>query len=101
MTTLNLKWITIVEQDYAGKTRKFTVVTNDANKFILGEIKWYGPFRKYSFFPNGNTVFEATCMSGIVNFMNELMAERKHANQTNPSNWVHENKDDKGEYKLK
>lgn len=34
----------------------------------IGWIKWFGRWRKYSFFPNNNTVYEETCMREIAHF---------------------------------
>lgn len=48
---------------------------------VLGEVKWYGPWRQYCFFPDGYTVFSAGCMDDINDFMRNLRAaERKEAN---------------------
>lgn len=57
------------------KTQTF-LVRNKESDFVLGEVKWYGPFRQYSFFPAQNTVFEKTCMSDITRFIIQLMNER-------------------------
>lgn len=38
----------------------------------LGEIKWYGPWRGFCFFPKGNTVFDAECLQQIREWIAEL-----------------------------
>lgn len=58
------------------KTKTF-LIRNKDNDFVLGIIKWYGPFRQYSFFPEPNTVFEKTCLGDITKFIIALMEERK------------------------
>lgn len=74
------KWIKF---NYAGlsptgKTKVWEVTTLVGN--TLGFIKWYGPWRKYSFFPAANTVFENDCMQDIINFNKQAMAEKKAEN---------------------
>lgn len=58
------------------KTQTFLIINKESD-FKLGVIKWYGPFRQYSFFPEPNTVFEKTCLKDITQFIIDLMEERK------------------------
>lgn len=39
---------------------------------LLGAVKWYGPFRKYAFYPEDGTVYDTKCLEDIINFINEL-----------------------------
>ena len=67
------------------KTLVYDVLTKDEviesgvtpHQIKLGQIKWYPNWRQYSFFPEPDTVFEKTCMTDIINFMNHLMQNRK------------------------
>ena len=34
----------------------------------LGEIRWYGQWRRYAFFPNAHTLFEEVCLRQIADF---------------------------------
>ena len=52
-----------------GKTFKWEVVNRDSLQAI-GEIKWYGRWRQYCFFPDQWTVFSTGCMQDIVHFIN-------------------------------
>jgi len=71
------KWIEFVDQSKPDrKTKEFAVMNKD-NGSYLGRIKWYGSFRQYSFFPEPECVFEKTCLKDIIDFMNQLMTERK------------------------
>jgi hypothetical protein len=70
------KWITFQQVPSIGKTEVWHVVANEGGHH-LGTIKWYGSWRQYSFFPNGNTVFEKTCMHDILAKMEELMLKRR------------------------
>jgi len=40
----------------------------------LGQVKWYGPWRQYCFFPSTElaTVFNAHCLDDIIVFINSL-----------------------------
>lgn len=70
------KWIEFKETIAPGSTKRFHVVTKD-NGAIIAMIKWYPSWRKYSFFPYQNTVFETQCLKDIVSFIDSLMLERK------------------------
>jgi hypothetical protein len=75
---MDAKWIIFNLYEDTGKTKKYHVFTKDI--FIstkLGEIKWFGRWRQYAFFPEPNTVFEKQCMKDITNFLENLMLERK------------------------
>jgi hypothetical protein len=58
------------------KTVDYRVV-NKSSGAPIGMINWYGPWRQYTFFPLGSTVWSAGCLAGIQDFLNRLAAERK------------------------
>lgn len=58
------------------KTDVYTV-HNKESGVQVGVVKWYGPFRQYSFFPDANMVFERQCLLDITKFIHHLMIERK------------------------
>lgn len=45
---------------------------------LLGKIAWYGPWRKYVFYPESDTLFDPKCLAEITEMLNKLMEERKH-----------------------
>lgn len=73
------KWIEILPNATTNKTGLWRIYTDPGKQIqsIIGEIKWYPPWRKYCFFPDFACVFETKCLTDIVNFINELMEERK------------------------
>lgn len=78
----NPKWIQFDEVVIPGrKTKVFLVYNKENTETPIGEIKWYGAFRKYSFFPQPHTVYESVCMQDITNFLDELMEERRAAKE--------------------
>ena len=57
------------------KTDTYTVWAREGNA-LLGVIKWFGNWRRYSFFPAVDTVFEETCLRDIADFCKEIMGAR-------------------------
>ncbi len=72
------KWIEFMHIPQAGKMKtKVFAVINKATRDNIGQIRWYAPFRKYSFMPYPNTVYEQDCLRDIMDFIRELEYERK------------------------
>lgn len=63
-----------------GKTRVW-IVTNVRNQSKVGEIRWYGGWRKYAFYPTIEGVrwiaFDSECMGQIAEKLDEVNARRK------------------------
>ena len=63
------------------RTRYFSIVqeydgdvdTSDA----IGDIKWNCGWRRYTFQPDANTVWDSECMQGIVDLLREINKEHK------------------------
>jgi hypothetical protein len=70
------KWLTIRQTSFTGKTYVFAV-SNSENHSDLGEIKWHRGFRKYSFYPKPETLFESTCLRDIAGVLDKLMLDYK------------------------
>ncbi len=54
----------------SGKTRIWRVLA-DAHIEMpcsIGEIRWYGAWRRYAFFPGRDTLFEQDCLRKIADF---------------------------------
>ena len=63
------KFIYMTEIPNEGKkTRKFQVV-NKRTDFILGEIKFYGAWFTYCFYPAPDCLFNIGCMEDIIDFI--------------------------------
>lgn len=67
--------------DRVGSTGKTDIweVGSKSQGSVLGEIKWYGPWRQYCFFPSSNTVFNRECIADISEVINQLTQLRKVA----------------------
>jgi len=71
------KWIRFELAEHQNpKTSIWNVVAKDG-EFILGQIRWFGRWRGYAFFPQSNTLYENTCLSDIAGFIESAMRERK------------------------
>ncbi len=77
------KWLVFKREtsDAARYTTAMYSVTNKDHGDVLGVIKWYGPFRQYSFIPSSDCVFERTCLRDIASFCEWLTNEHKAGNK--------------------
>jgi len=58
------------------KTSVWDCAAND-NECLLGQVKWYSPWRQYCFLPEAFTVFHAGCLRDVAHFIQQLTEERK------------------------
>ncbi len=72
------KWIRFVEVDNFGdsSTKKWQVVAKK-DEFLLGEVQWFGRWKRYAFFPFEETLFEATCLRDLAAFCEAKTREHK------------------------
>jgi len=54
--------------DDTRRTRMWCVLSR-SNNALLGRIKWYGPWRQFTFHPEPATVFNIGCLLDINEFM--------------------------------
>lgn len=60
-----------------GRKTKVVVVRAARSSEILGEIRWFGRWRQYTFQPERGTVFNRGCMLTIIDYIDQLMKERR------------------------
>lgn len=57
----------------SGKTRIWGVKNvqsaSATGNFTMGLIKWYAPWRRYAFFPQSGTLYDAGCLTEIAAFL--------------------------------
>ncbi len=70
------KWIYFELSHEGERTCKWFVIARK-NDAVLGEIKWFGRWRQYAFFPVVGTVFNPDCMDCISEFIKNEMELRK------------------------
>lgn len=67
------KYIRVFDDTPEGKKTKIYHLCSQKNELThLGQIKWYGPWRQYCFFPEDETVFNKTCLKDIMCFLEKL-----------------------------
>ena len=78
MTVKMTKWLEfrLLRRTDSGKTNVYQIWSKKPS-FLVGEIRWYNGFRRYSFFPDGNAVFEETCMQDITDFLKQVSENHK------------------------
>lgn len=54
------------------KTPIYKLFSMSNQDIKLGEIKWFGAWRQYCFYPEGNTIFDRKCLTYINNFLEEI-----------------------------
>ena len=65
------KWIQFQVIRNTGKTFVWRIAAKDHGPTMLGDIKWFGRWRRYAFFPLSDTVYEHECLRDIANFCEE------------------------------
>ena len=64
------EYFNIEEQTYENRKTCILVIYTKDN-FELGQIKWYGAWRKYCFYPNSNTIWDNKCLIEVLDFIKE------------------------------
>lgn len=74
---IDSEYLSFMEDDhYEGKTKRI-VVLSKRHGTILGEIKWFGAWRQYTFWPDRQTVWNTQCLEDVQSCICALMDERK------------------------
>lgn len=60
----------------SGKTQIWAVWSGNIR---LGEVRWFATWRKYAFVPDGDTVYEQTCLRELAEFIEARTAAHKVA----------------------
>jgi len=71
------KYLNFEEDDHWGHKTKRIVIVSKRHVDILGDIRWYGRWRQYAFFPEAKTVWNPECMRDVQECIARLMAERR------------------------
>ena len=62
----------------SGKTSVWQVWSKEGGNH-LGDVRWFGRWRCYAFFPNHSTVFERKCLRDIADFCERETQSRTKA----------------------
>ena len=69
------KYLEFFRAGDTGKTEVYDVLSKSKG-FVLGHIKWYGPWRQYCFYPSPQCVFNRDCLETIREFIQNLMSKK-------------------------
>ncbi len=60
----------LVAEQQASRSGKTSVwrLTNRESGNVVGFVGWYGPWRRYAFQPEADTVFESDCLAALSEF---------------------------------
>lgn len=61
----------------SGKTKIYSVTAKDVGNTILGTVSWFGRWRKYTFWPMEDTVYEENCLRTIAEFCETITKDHK------------------------
>lgn len=73
------EYLDFIDATPRGRKTKIIGVYAVRSGDILGEIKWYGRWRQYTFWPRPDTIFNIGCMEEISLRISALMHERRAA----------------------
>jgi hypothetical protein len=68
-----MKWIKTDKcpRDPSERKTDIWLILTKENNTLLGVVKWYGPWRKYCYFPCEGSVYEWDCQRDIAKFCEE------------------------------
>lgn len=82
------------EEIPADRKTKIIGVYSKSSSDKLGEIRWWGAWRQYTFFPASASVWNIDCMNSIIAKIKELVDERRSDKREPPNdaeladNWI-------------
>lgn len=71
------KYLTFIDATPANRKTAVVWVQSVSHGNILGEIKWYGAWRQYTFWPRANTIWNTQCLAEVNERIEALMAARR------------------------
>ena len=66
------EYFTIHKLPLARGRKTHVYVIRSKDDIELGQIKWYGAWRQYCFWPNGETIWNGRCLQNIQGFLDKL-----------------------------
>ena len=73
---IDSKYLKFENVEDMGKTETWNIRSKSSG-FVLGQIKWYGAWRQYCFWPSSHCVFNIECMDDVKKMIVSLMDQRK------------------------
>jgi len=82
-------YLTFKLLDTDKKTQTYQVLSTQ-HGFMLGEVKWFGRWRQYTFFPQADSVFNKDCLIYISEFLDGL--NKQHSKEIKEAKWLKNSK---------
>lgn len=60
------------------KTPIYQISPKNDDSLLLGQVKWFGPFRKYAFFPEPMTTYDSKCLESIIYFIENCAGKEEY-----------------------
>lgn len=70
------QYLYFVEVADSGKTKTWDVLSVSGG-YRLGQVKWFGRWRQYTFHPDTETVWNTTCLKDVTAFIEKQMLARR------------------------
>lgn len=61
----------------ASTKTKIVDISSTSSGVMLGQIKWWGRWRQYAFFPLSGTIWNPDCLAAVTDKIGELSMDRK------------------------
>lgn len=62
------------------KTLVWDVMTAGMYPILLGQVRWYSQWRKYCFYPVGNSIYDDNCLTDIAKFCTDETSKHRVTN---------------------
>ena len=72
-----MNYLTFRDETPEGRKTSVVGVYSTLHGDLLGQIKWFGRWRQYAFFPGAGTAWNPDCLRDINGRIGALMAERR------------------------
>jgi hypothetical protein len=71
------KYLEFIDATPPARKTSILLVRSVMHGNILGEIRWYGSWRQYAFWPRSGTIWNVECLRDVNERIEALMAARR------------------------
>jgi hypothetical protein len=75
------KYFSISQKYLANRKTPIYEIYSKLSNTLIGEIKWYGAWRQFCFFPVENTVWDTKCLTSLTNYIQAINCKYKHSKE--------------------
>lgn len=74
---METEYLSFAERPEQGRKTMTWMVVSRSSGSVLGRIRWYGAWRQFCFYPEGNTIWNTGCLADVQSFIRVQMELRK------------------------